>query len=210
MGLGRNDCLRPREFHIARTSCTPNSFSPCYPLNNDRRRAARSISNTSFLSFLLFLSCLPIFLLLMGSNVYPNPGPISLLCVRAGNVIWRSRTLQCCTCSKWIHLRRKFLSGFNFLCRFHSWSCPPSYISVSTNTLYFFPGPFSIYTFTSTTHRTTPLSMQPLPAHSRTQNSYPPFALSLAFPLVSSHFPLLLALLSNSLFFLPTRTGFCN
>ena len=37
----------------------------------------------------------------------------------------RYRSLQCCTCSKWIHLRSSLLSfyRFNAVGSFHSWSC---------------------------------------------------------------------------------------
>ena len=98
-----------------------------------RRRAAHSFFKIGCL-FSLF-SCrslahlrLLIFpLLLMCGNVHPNPGPIFPCSVCAGNVTWRGKSVQCCTCSKWIHLRcsHLFFSKVRTLDSSHSWSCPP-------------------------------------------------------------------------------------
>ena len=66
----------------------------------------------------LALLCLLILLLpLMSGNVHPNPGPIFPCSVCAGNVTWRGKSVQCCTCSKWAHLRcsQLFLSKFRAL-----------------------------------------------------------------------------------------------
>ena len=41
----------------------------------------------------------------MSSNVCPNPGPIFPCSVCAGNVAWRGKSVQCCTCSKLVQLR---------------------------------------------------------------------------------------------------------
>ena len=62
----------------------------------------------------------------MSGNVYPNPGPIFSCSVCAGNVTWRGKSGQCCTCSKWVHLRcsQLSLSKFRALGSSHSWSCP--------------------------------------------------------------------------------------
>ena len=62
----------------------------------------------------------------MSSNVYPNPGPIYSCSVCAGNVTWRGKPVQCCTCSKWVHLRCSLLSlsKFRTLDSSHSWTCP--------------------------------------------------------------------------------------
>ena len=90
-------------------------FLPCCFLN-DRRRAPRSLSKIDRL-FSLF-SCLSharlliLILLLMSGNVHPNPGPIFPHSVNAANVTWRGRLVQCCTCSKWVHLG---CSLFSFL-----------------------------------------------------------------------------------------------
>ena len=46
----------------------------------------------------------------MSGNVHPNPGPIFPCSVCAGNVTWRGKSVQCCTCSKWVHLRCSQLS----------------------------------------------------------------------------------------------------
>ena len=64
-------------------------------------------------------------LLLMNGNVHPNPGPIFPCSVCAGNVTWRGKSVQCCTCSKWVHLRcsQLSMSKFRALGSYHSWSC---------------------------------------------------------------------------------------
>ena len=77
------------------------------------------------------LACLRLLILLlqlMTSNVHPNPDPIFLCSVCAGNVIWRGKSVQCCTCSKWIHLRCSQLSlpKFRTLDCSQSWSCHPA------------------------------------------------------------------------------------
>ena len=66
-------------------------------------------------------------LLLMKGNVHPNPCPVFPCSVSAGNVTWMGRSMQCCTCSKWVHLKSSLLSfsRFRTLGRSHSWSCPP-------------------------------------------------------------------------------------
>ena len=113
---------------------SPSFFSLCCPLN-DCRRAAHSIYKIGRL-FSLFLFSYPtlallrlliLLLLLMSGNVYPNPGPIFPCSVCAGNVTWQGKSVQCCTCSKWVHLRcsQLSLSNFRALGSSHSWSCPP-------------------------------------------------------------------------------------
>ena len=98
------------------TQCPPLSqtiFSPCCSLN-DRRKAAHSFYKIVrlFSLFCHFLArfCLLI-LLLMSGNVLPNPGPIFPCSDCAGNVTWRGRSKQCCTCSKWVHLKCSLLSS---------------------------------------------------------------------------------------------------
>ena len=112
---------------------SPFIFLLCCPLN-DRRRAAHSIFKIGRLFSLFLLSCLTlallrllILLLLMSGNVHPNPGPIFPCSVCAGNVTWRGKSVQCCACSKWVHLRcsQLSLSNFRALGSSHSWSCPP-------------------------------------------------------------------------------------
>ena len=112
---------------------SPIIFSLCCPLN-DRRRAAHSIFKIGRLFSLFLLSCptlallrlLILLLLLMSGNVHLNPGPIFPCSVCAGNVTWRGKSVQCCTCSKWVHLRcsQLSLSNFRALGSSHSWSCP--------------------------------------------------------------------------------------
>ena len=62
----------------------------------------------------------------MSGNVHPNSGPIFPCSVCAGNVTWRGKSVQCCACSKWVHLRcsQLSLSKFRALGSSHSWSCP--------------------------------------------------------------------------------------
>ena len=113
---------------------SPFVFSLCCPLN-DRRRAAHSIFKIGRLFSLFLLSCptlallrlLILLLLLMSGNVHPNPGPIFPCSVCAGNVTWRGKSVQCCACSKWVHLRcsQISLSNFRVLGSSHFWSCPP-------------------------------------------------------------------------------------
>ena len=107
-----------------------NHFLPCFPLN-DRRRAARSLFNIGRLSLSLFfclslarLCLLILLLLLMSGSVHPNPGPVFPCLVCAGNVTWRGRSMQCCTCSKWVYSKCSLFSysKFRTLGSSHSWS----------------------------------------------------------------------------------------
>ena len=62
----------------------------------------------------------------MSGNVHPNPCPVFPCLVCAGNVTWRGRSVQCCTCSNWVHLKYSQLSfsRFRTLGSSHFWSCP--------------------------------------------------------------------------------------
>ena len=140
---------------------SPFIFSLCCPLN-DRRRAAHSIFKIGRLFSLFLLSCLTlallrllILLLLMSGNVDPNPGPIFPCSVCAGNVTWRGKSVQCCACSKWVHLRcsQLSLSNFRALGSSHSWSCPPCRNTVTP------PSSDSSATYTSTVESGPPLLM---------------------------------------------------
>ena len=99
------------------TSLIQTIFSPCYPLN-DRRRVARSLSNRSTVFF--FSSCFSLarlfilILLLMSGNFYPNSDPVFFFSVCAGNMTWRGRSMQCCTCPKWVYLKCSLLSCSRF------------------------------------------------------------------------------------------------
>ena len=107
-GLGHNGCW------LSQGSQLPQAlrfiFLLCCPLNDCRRaHSFFKISRLFFLSlFCSSLTCLRLFillLLLMSDNVHPNPGPIFPCAMCAGNVIWWGKSVQCSTCSKWVHLR---------------------------------------------------------------------------------------------------------
>ena len=116
-------------------------FSPCCSLNDDRRAVRSLFENGRLFSFFFWLSLtrlLIVFFFLMSNNVYPNPGPIFLCSVCAGNMTWRGRSVQYCTYSKWVDLRFSLLSfsRFRTLGSSHSWSVPASSRrSTFTNTL---------------------------------------------------------------------------
>ena len=143
---------------LPRVSATPGTpvtqaiFSLCCPLI-DRRRAARSLFEIgrlfSLFSCLSFARLFLLLLLLMSGNVHPNLGPVISCSMCAGNVTWRGRLVQCCTCSKWIYLRCSFLSlsRFKILRSSHSWSCPPCCVPASPG----YPTPTNIATFSSDT-----------------------------------------------------------
>ena len=132
-GLGQNGCWPSRESQLPRA--LPFIFSLCCPLN-DRRREAHIFFKIGRLFSLFLFSCPPLaflrllilLLLLMSGNVHPNPGPIFPCFVCAGNVTWRGKSVQCCACSKWVHLRcsQLSLSKFRALGSSHSWSFPPA------------------------------------------------------------------------------------
>ena len=111
------------------TPLTQTIFSPC-SLLNDRRRVACSlfkIGLSSLFSCLSLARLLILLLLLMSGNVHPNPCPVFPFSVCAGNVTTRSKSVQCCACSNWVHLKCSLLSfsRFRTFGRSHSWSCPP-------------------------------------------------------------------------------------
>ena len=131
-GLNQNGCWSSRGSQLP--WALPFIFLLCCPLN-DRRRAAHSIYKIGSLFLLFLFSCptlarfrlLVLLLLLMSGNVHPNPGPPFLALVCAGNVTWLGKSVQCCTCSKWVHLRcsQLSLSKFRAFGSSHSWSCLP-------------------------------------------------------------------------------------
>ena len=132
-GLGRNGCWPSRGSQLPRAP--PFIFSLCCPLN-DHRRAAHSFFKIGRLFSLFLFSCPSLALLcllillhlLMSGNVHPNPGPIFPRSVCAGNVTWRGKSVLCCTCFKWVHLRcsQLSLSKLRALGSSHSWSCFPT------------------------------------------------------------------------------------
>ena len=107
----------------------------------------------------------------MSGNVHPNPGPIFPCSVCAGNVTWRGKSVLCCTCSKWVHLRcsQLSLSKFRALGSSHSWSCPPCRNTVT-------PFSDSSDTYTSTVQSGPPSTDAALSRHPCLQTSYPPSA----------------------------------
>ena len=176
-GLGRNGCWPSRGSQLPRA--LSYIFSLCCPLN-DRRRVAHSIFKIGRLFSLFLLSCLTpallrlliLLLFLMSGNVRPNPGPIIPCSVCAGNVTWRGKSVQCCACSKWVHLRcsQLSLSNFRALGSFHSWSCPPCRNTMTP------PSSDSSGTYTSTVESGPPSANAALLPHPRLQTSYPPSA----------------------------------
>ena len=126
--LGRNGCWPSRGSQLLRA--LPYIFSLCCSLN-DHIRAAHSIFKIGRQFSLFLFSCpslalLRLLLLLMSGNVHPNPGPIFPCSVFTGNVTWWGKSVQCCACSKCVHLKCSQLSVFQFraLGSSHSWSCP--------------------------------------------------------------------------------------
>ena len=138
------------------TLLAPTFFSLCCNLN-DCRRAAHSFFKIGHLSSpfsCLSLACLHILillLLLISGNIHPNPGPIFSYSRLAGNVTWEGRSVQCCTCSKWVHLRCSLLSSkFTTLGSSHYRSCHTCCIPASSgdNTVTFSLNSSSLYTST--------------------------------------------------------------
>ena len=168
-GLGRNGCWPSRGSQLPWE--LPFIFSLCCPLN-DRRRAAHSIYKIGCLFSLFLFSCptlallrlLILLLLLMSGNVHPNPGPIFPWSVCTGNVTWWGKSVLCCTCSKWVHLRcsQLSLSKFRALGSSHSWSCFPCRNTVT---------PPSSDTYTSTVEYGPPSTDAALTHHPRLQTS---------------------------------------
>ena len=109
------------------TPDTPLYFFAMLPPEQLQTSSTQLLQNWSpvFSSFAL-LRLLILLLLLMNGNSHPNPGPCFPCSVCAGNVTWWGKSVQCCTCSKWVHLRcsQLSLSKFRALGSSHSWSCP--------------------------------------------------------------------------------------
>ena len=181
-GLGRNGCWPSRGPQLPRV--LSSIFSLCCPLN-DHRRAAHSFFKIGCLFSLFLFSCpslallrlLILLLLLMSGNVHPNPGPIFPCSVCAGNVTWQGKSVQCCACSKWVHLRcsQLSLSRFRALGSSHSWSCPPCRITV-------IPSSDSSDMYTSTVQSSPASANAALSPHPRLQTSYPPSAHLISSP----------------------------
>ena len=137
-GLGRNGCWTSRGSQLPQ-ALPFISLLCCSP--NDHIRAAHSFLKIGRLFSLSLFSCpslarlrLLILLLLMSRYIHPNPGPIFPCSVCAGNVTWWGKSVQCCTCSKWVHHRcsQLSLSKIRTLDSTHSWSCPSAVSSLVT------------------------------------------------------------------------------
>ena len=212
----------PAPFGLGRNGCWPSQgsqlpwalsyiFSLCCPLN-DCRRAAHSFLKIGCLFSHFPFSCsslalLRLLILLMSGNVHPNPGPISPCSVCTGNVTWRGKSVQCCACSKWVHLRCSQLSSSKFraLGSSHSWSCPHCRNTVT-------PSSDSSDMYTSTVQSSPSSANAALSPHPSLQTSYPPSAHYISSPSAPHHRPLLLAILLHLLPpLLPlTLSGFFN
>ena len=121
-GLGRNGCWPSRGSQLPQALLF--IFSLCCPLY-DRRRAAHSFFKIDRLLSLFLFSCPSLALLCLLILLL---GPIFPCSVYTGNVTWQGKSVQCCACFKWVHLRcsQLSLSQFRALGSSHSWSCPPA------------------------------------------------------------------------------------
>ena len=157
----------------------------------------------------------------MSGSVYSNPFPVFPCSVCAGNVTWRGRSVQCCTCSNWIHLKCSLLSfsRFRTLGRSHYWSCPPCCVSAffgdptSTRTVTSSSNFFSWYTSPAQSGLSGPLLLM---QHSHSTLVFKPLILfpqtSYLLPLHPHHRLMLLAVSLTSCFFFPSLipSGFFN
>ena len=98
------------------------------PLENCRRGEC-SLLKIGLFSLFSFLSLACLLILLMSSNVHPNPCLVFPCLVCTGNVTWRCRSVQCCTCSNWVHLKCSLLSfsKLRTLGSSHSWIFSPCF-----------------------------------------------------------------------------------
>ena len=142
----------------------------------------------------------------MSGNIHPNPGPIFPCSVCARNVTWQGKSVQCCTCSKWVHLRcsQLSLSNFRALSSSHSWSCLPCRNTVT-------PTSDSSDTYTSTV-QSGPLLMLHSHVTPVSKPSIPHLRILYLLPLLLHHCSLLLAIFLRLLPpLLPlTLSGFFN
>ena len=176
-GLGQIGCWLSRGSQLPRA--LPFISSLCCPLNDRRRQHTASSKSVAYFHFFFsptLLCLLILLLLLMSGNVHPNPGPTFPCSVCAGNVTWRGKSLQYCTCSKWVHLRcsKLSLSKFRALGSSHSWSCPLCRNTVTP------PSSDSSDTNTSTVQSGPPSTDAALLPHPRLQISYTPSAHSIS------------------------------
>ena len=109
--------------------------------------------------------------------------------------------MQCCACSKWVHLRcsQLSLSQFRALGSSHSWSCPPCRITVT-------PSSDSCDMYTSTVQFSPASANAVLSSHPRLQTFIPHLPIIYLLPLPLHHRPLLLAILLRLLPSLPPNS----
>ena len=118
----------------------------------------------------------------MSGNVHPNPSPVFLCSVCVGNVTRSVRLVQCCICSKLVHLKCSllFLSRFKILGSSHSWSCPHCCVlgsaedSTPTNTVNSPRTPPACILHCATWPICPPCANAAPPPHPCFQISYPP------------------------------------
>ena len=155
----------------------------------------------------------------MNGDVYPNLGPDFPCSVWAENVTWRSRSVQCCTCSKLVHLKCSLqtFSRFRTLGSSHSWSFPPCFLPASfrdstpTNTVSSSSDSSSLYTSAAQSGPSAPppLLMQHLILAFKPLIPLPPTSYFL--PLYPHYRLVLLAIFYTSCFLSPlTLLGFFN
>ena len=146
----------------------------------------------------------------MSSNVHPNPCPVFPCLVCAGNVTWRGRSVQCCTCSNWVHLKCSLLSfsKFRTLGSSHFWISLPAFFGdpTSTSTVTSSLDSYSWYTSTAQSGPSGPLLLM---HHPHPTLAFKPLIL---FPPTLYLLPLhlhrrlmILAVFLTSCFFFPSR-----
>ena len=143
-GKGRNGLSISRGSHP--WAITLLVFYPCCPMRGhiwtallnpiDRTPISSTFFPTTlFLSPffhpkpLLYLSHSPLILILMllliSSDIHPNPGRIDPCSVCSRRVTWGNRSVQCTNCSLWVHLSCSGLppADFRKISTGHSWTC---------------------------------------------------------------------------------------
>ena len=126
----------------------------------------------------------------------------------AENVTWRGRSVQCCTCSNWVHLKCSllFFSRFRILGSSHSWSCPscciPAYFGdpTPTSTVTFSSDSSSLYTSTAQSGPFCQCSTRTPPSSSNLLSFFRPLCIFSSAPLPPPHAPGCFSLPSASSF----------
>ena len=120
--IAQNGCSPFRKSQLPRIFLTfYRFFSPCCHLNDHRKPPVSKIGRPSLLPLALIL-----IFFIRKSNIHPAPGPVFPCSVCARNAMRRGSLVQCCTCSRWVHLGCSLISSykFNALGSFYSLSCP--------------------------------------------------------------------------------------